>query len=124
MSSEAAAAVATYTLNVAAVLDRGIALQMMYDAAQQLGASPHAAWVELAFMRTLRQDSAYLGLSLPFLPVRLMHVARARLLREARITFAPSTCFDAGDDNHRLSVARRSFADALAGLDAFLEEAY
>ena len=44
-----------------------------------------------------------------------------RLLKEAALTFAPSTCFDAGDQNLRLSTARRSFADALSALDEFID---
>jgi aspartate/methionine/tyrosine aminotransferase len=43
-----------------------------------------------------------------------------RLLEAARLTFAPSTCFEAGDGHLRLSLARRSLAAGLERLDAFL----
>ena len=46
-----------------------------------------------------------------------------RLLREAGVIFAPSSCFEAGDEHLRLSTARRNFPDALAALDRFLDSA-
>ncbi|MBT6138819.1 MAG: aminotransferase class I/II-fold pyridoxal phosphate-dependent enzyme [Rhodospirillaceae bacterium] len=45
-----------------------------------------------------------------------------RLLSEAQLTLAPSTCFAAGDANFRVGAARRSLGPALARLDAFLSE--
>ena len=46
-----------------------------------------------------------------------------RLLREAAITFAPSLCFEAGDQHLRLSVARRSLEPGLEALEEFLSDA-
>jgi aspartate/methionine/tyrosine aminotransferase len=44
-----------------------------------------------------------------------------RLLAEAKLVLAPSTCFDAGDANVRVSVGRRTTPAALERLGDFLE---
>jgi len=44
-----------------------------------------------------------------------------RLLNEAKLVCAPSLCFDAGDDNFRIGMGRRSLPAALERLDRFLE---
>ena len=43
-----------------------------------------------------------------------------RLVKEASISFAPSTCFNAGDRNFRLGLTRRNLGAALERLDGFL----
>jgi aspartate/methionine/tyrosine aminotransferase len=43
-----------------------------------------------------------------------------RMLEEASLSFAPSSCFDAGDDHFRLGLARRSVPKALNQLDEYL----
>jgi aspartate/methionine/tyrosine aminotransferase len=45
-----------------------------------------------------------------------------QLLQRESLAFAPSYCFDAGDEHLRLSVSRRSFPDALERLEHFLGE--
>lgn len=44
-----------------------------------------------------------------------------RLMAEAKLVFAPSTCFDAGDANLRVSIGRRTTPAGLARLGEFLE---
>jgi aspartate/methionine/tyrosine aminotransferase len=43
-----------------------------------------------------------------------------RLVREASISLAPSTCFGAGDAHVRIGLTRREFGDGLAAFDRFL----
>ena len=43
-----------------------------------------------------------------------------RLVSEASVSLAPSTCFGAGDAHFRIGLTRRSFADALDQFDRFL----
>ena len=45
-----------------------------------------------------------------------------QLLRDASLALAPSACFDAGDEHVRLSVSRRSFADAIGRMEDFLSK--